>query len=504
MATRNTVGEINWFAVAKHGSTTEAAGSPFAQVGHRLVNGRSADSGVFAGWRWDGTRLTISNDRYGFSPLFWSRMPDDGVCVSPSLVTLIEQGTSTDLDVEALSVFFKLGFFIGDDTPFAAIKAVPPNARFEWQDGKLECRGNYPQPVRPSTLSRDDAIDRYSELFAQAMARRAPVGRFALPISGGRDSRHILLELHRTGHRPDICVSIRDFPPDSSRDPEIAAALCAELGFEHVTIGQRLPLMESHLRWNRETDFCYVANGWFLAMADYLGGRFECLYDGIAGDTLSQSSYLTVELRDAFRARNPGAIRNGLAKFGFDHSVLRSLLRGPLRDALDSSLAMERLSKEIERHLGAPNPIASFVFWNRTRRKIALNAYAVLRRVPRVYSPFLDHDLFDFLMSLPADVLADRTFHDDTIARTYPRYAHVPYAGHEYAAPAKDRRALSSFASDALRRFMLRRPSSLTRYAAPRMKMLACALSGGRISPYISPLLIYVDQLERLMEGTDR
>jgi len=120
-----------------------------------------------------------------------------------------------------------------------------------------------------------------------------------------------LLELHRTGYRPDLCVSIRDFPPDASRDPEVAATLCAELGFEHVTIGQQLSQMESFLRWNKETHFCYVANGWFLAMADYLGARFECLYDGIAGDTLSQSSYLSAELQDAFRAGDSGAGADG-------------------------------------------------------------------------------------------------------------------------------------------------------------------------------------------------
>src|SRR6185312_10858126 len=125
----------------------ETAGFPFAEFGHRLPKpaGLSED-GVFARWLWDGTRLVISNDRYGFFPLFWSRTPGGGVCVSSSLVTLIEHGASTDLDVEALSVFFKLGFFVSDDTPFSAVKAVPPNARFEWQDGKLECHGIYSRP----------------------------------------------------------------------------------------------------------------------------------------------------------------------------------------------------------------------------------------------------------------------------------------------------------------------------------------------------------------------
>ena len=47
-----------------------------------------------------------------------------------------------------------------------------------------------------------------------------------------------------------------------------------------------------------------------------------------------------------------------------------------------------------------PDPIKSFNFWNRNRRELALWAYSVLRDVPHVYTPYLDHDLFDFLMGL--------------------------------------------------------------------------------------------------------
>ena len=44
-----------------------------------------------------------------------------------------------------------------------------------------------------------------------------------------------------------------------------------------------------------------------------------------------------------------------------------------------------------------------------------------------VLAPYLDHDLFDFLASLPAAMLLDREFHSDAIRRGYPEYEDVRY-----------------------------------------------------------------------------
>ncbi len=195
--------EHPYFLARKRGERLETRGQPRAEFGHKIPSNHSVADGIFARWHWDGTRLVVGNDRYGFCPLFWANLPDNGVCVSPSLVSLVEQGAPTDLDIEALAVFFRLGFFVGNDTPFAAIKTVPPNAVLEWENGKLECHGRYPQAPNTTKLSRDEAIDRYIDLFSHAMAKRTPGSdAFAIPISGGRDSRHILLELHRTGSNP--------------------------------------------------------------------------------------------------------------------------------------------------------------------------------------------------------------------------------------------------------------------------------------------------------------
>lgn len=492
-----------FFFAQKNSKRIETRGRPTALFGHQLPSSVYArPDGAYAGWHWDGVRLVVTNDRYGFFPLFWFRTAEGGVCLSPSLVTAVEQGAPIDLDIEALSVFFRLGFFVGDDTPFAGIKVVPPDALFEWHNGTLECRGRYPTVTKPSDLSRDEAIDRYIDLFGKAMAKRAPESNdFAIPISGGRDSRHILLELHRTGFNPRACVTALDNAPDTSEDPRIAAALCRALGFRHVVVNQQLSLFGAQLRKNVETHFCATAHGWYLALADFLNHRTPCTYDGIAGDVLSQSKFLSVELDAAFRSGNLDTACNALmGREASSYSGLRGLLKGPLKACLDPGTAKARLTRELVRHLDAPNPVGSFIFWNRTRREIALAPYCLLSGVPRVYAPFVDHELFDFLRTLPSGMLMDHRFHDDAIARAYPHYAGVPYV--DGTARKRDDTPLRQrFVIESARRFLARKPSRLMKNMLPRAKMLAGVLSQGRVQPWISPFIIYLDQIESMMDG---
>lgn len=76
---------------------------------------------MFAEWTWDGRRLLVENDRYGLWPLYW--FSDRGkVCVAASLRALVRACSLDALDFDALGVFFRLGHFVGDDTPFLGVR----------------------------------------------------------------------------------------------------------------------------------------------------------------------------------------------------------------------------------------------------------------------------------------------------------------------------------------------------------------------------------------------
>ncbi|MFZ3014862.1 MAG: asparagine synthase-related protein, partial [Nitrospira sp.] len=212
-------------------------GAPLCDLGHKLEGTRDGETeGIYAGWEWNGRRLRVFNDRFGFYPLYYFVRP--GECaVSPSLPELFALSAPTDLDYDALAVFFHLGYFVGDDTPFQGIRAVPPSVSFEWQDGTVTMSSQL-AVAKPQELDRHQAIDAYIELFRQAIVRRLTYSEeFAVLLSGGRDSRHILLELVRSGARPKFCLTV-DLPVQHE-DAVVAAQLAKAVDVPHTILPRR-------------------------------------------------------------------------------------------------------------------------------------------------------------------------------------------------------------------------------------------------------------------------
>src|SRR3954454_854246 len=112
------------------GEGTETFGDARVSLGNRAC-------GAFAEWNWSGQQLTLTNDRYGFSPIYYFRR-DNEFAVSPSISKLLELVGDVELDDKAFSVFLRLGWLIADGTPFRSIRAVPPGSTLTWQRGKLK------------------------------------------------------------------------------------------------------------------------------------------------------------------------------------------------------------------------------------------------------------------------------------------------------------------------------------------------------------------------------
>jgi asparagine synthetase B (glutamine-hydrolysing) len=385
-----------------------ATGTPACFAGHRV----GSDDGIYAGWTWDGAALRLEHDRYGMFPLFrWES--GDRVVYSTDLLQLLELGAPRTFDFDALSIFLRLGFFVGDDTPFASIRAVTP-----------------PRPVAaPSQLSRPAAVDGYIDLLRQAIRRRLPTAPFVLPLSGGRDSRHLLYELIEAGYPPARCVTVRHFPPRGNDDVEIARRLCERLGLAHVVLDQPQDRIAVERRKNVRTHFCTEEHAQFLVMAEYQTAATRETFDGIAGDVLSQSGHADPALLSLFRGGDVHGVADFLLQGKGDVVTDRALSRmvAPhLYAQLSRERAVARLAREIATHLDAVNPTASFYFWNRTRREIALAPYGLQREIT-TFAPYLDRDVFAFLYSLPPELTIDRTLHTEAIATAFPAYADIGY-----------------------------------------------------------------------------
>src|SRR5258706_5312106 len=140
----------------------------------------------WARWRGDGGAVRFEPCRYGLRPLYYHAAPDRFL-IAPSIATLLALGAPTELDAAAVAVYLRFENFLGEDTPFKHIRALPPAATLRW-DGTLSVRGTLHRPP-PQPIARAVAAAEYGRRFPAAIERAAsaPV---VVPLSGGFDSRH--------------------------------------------------------------------------------------------------------------------------------------------------------------------------------------------------------------------------------------------------------------------------------------------------------------------------
>ena len=230
-------GDPRFLQIERRNGLYHAEGQFFFSTGHKLPTSsrKKEEDGIYAEWHWDGVTLKVQNDRYGLYPLYYYNH-NGQFGLSCSLVTLLKLGAPTQLNYSGLAVFVRLGFFLNEQTPFEGIKAVPPGTILEWRDGQVRITSQKPA-VSAKDLSRADAIDAYISLFQQAIRRRLPSDEnFAVLLSGGRDSRHIFLELLSAGFKPKFALTVRCMPPKSNSDVEIASRICEETNISQVVL----------------------------------------------------------------------------------------------------------------------------------------------------------------------------------------------------------------------------------------------------------------------------
>lgn len=419
-----------YFAARMAGGEPVISGTGRCRLGHRLERGEGdCPDGIFVDWHWDGAALHVENDRYGIYPLFYACHGSE-IVVSPSLYQVMRGAFPRTPDTAGLAVFFRLGFFIGEDTPFEHVRVLPPASRLTWRDGRLSLvRREDAQRGRTSApRSFDEAVDRYVELFGQATARRAPAAGFTVPISGGRDSRHILFELMRQGHVPESTITVRSRPPSANEDIRIARLLAQRFHLHHHEIDRPASFFEANRKDVEVTHLCGSGHTWLLPVAAWLQARrTHTMYDGLAGSVLSGGFQVSEDRLRLFRSGRLTELAQALLRDRGIEPFLRRNLRSAFMQGVSFERAVERLVAELERHADARHPLTSYLFWNRTRRGVSLIPFSMLAHVDTVYCPYLDHDVFDFLTELPPEHTLGNALHDEALRRAYPAYADIPF-----------------------------------------------------------------------------
>ncbi|MFV2063192.1 MAG: asparagine synthetase B family protein, partial [Chloroflexota bacterium] len=243
-----------YFRVSVIAGEAVTEGSADVLFGHRIDDGARPNGGNWVEWRWDGQELSVTNDLFGAYPVYYAASGTT-FAISPSIDRLLALGVDRELDLDALAAFLTVGHYYGTDSPFRAIRALPPACRLTWRRGALSIE-DAPARFTIDDMTREQATEGVITLMRQAVARRIPDAEadYIIPLSGGRDSRHILLELLRQGHRPRLCVTAEHYPYDWGGDVPYAARLASELGLEHAVVRPGPPVAAEQ-RKNRLTSY---------------------------------------------------------------------------------------------------------------------------------------------------------------------------------------------------------------------------------------------------------
>lgn len=438
---RRNASQHGWLRIAAGQDGIAMSGQAHFFKGYVVPGADGAEDGVSVEWHWDGERLLARTCSTGFMPLYYFF---DGTQIA--LATQVEDifaatGTSARLSPASLSLLLRLGFLVGNSTPFAGVFLLGPQGTLEWRPGTApQVRSSYPM-FGPSAAK--DAAAQYAELFRDAMARTvsAMPADFALPLSGGRDSRHIALELHRLGRKPRFAITAYHLAPRNNEDVRIAAGLCRVLDWPHVTVAQpAFRRFSQEVAHAQAVDYLTFEHAWTLPLRDAIARHgVPQVFDGVGGDVLSAGLFQDEALLRLYCDGQIEAVRRGLlATWGFlgGEAALRETLGPELTELADPAGADAMLDAELRRHVDRPNPLKSFYFWNRSRRGTGLLPFRILGETT-AYAPYLDRSVLSFLMGLAPEVTRDRQLHTEAIRHANPVFGAMAYEDKQARASAR-------------------------------------------------------------------
>ncbi|MFN3576007.1 MAG: hypothetical protein ACK4TJ_03365 [Tabrizicola sp.] len=415
----------------RHGPAGVAlSGTAMARLGHRPTP-PDTGLGLHAGWEWDGSSLAAEVDALGYFSLFYY-IKGSEIAVSPSILRILALGVDAEPDPVALAVFHRLGHFLGEDTPFRHIRVLPPAGRLVWRNGQATVSGDLPIP-REAGLSRSQAVEAFIEVPRAAIRRFLADwdGPIVLPLSGGRDSRHILLEMLHQGRKPDFAATFHQGGRVLDREVQAARAVTERAGVRHGLLGHPRSRLRDAVRAIFLTQFCADEHAQMMPMHDYLAGTpGVAAMDGIGGDILTNPDDSAAGFLDLARKGDYDGIARRLAA-GHGSVISRPGHlggAGAIHSPELEEAAIARIAEAIRAFDDAPDPYQAFWFWNRTRREIAFVSTAILGPAARVGCPFLSPEFVELGLSLPFAVTRDQRLHDDAIALAYPAFADIPYA----------------------------------------------------------------------------
>jgi asparagine synthase (glutamine-hydrolysing) len=158
--------------------------------------------GMFAYGIWDARqrRLFLARDRFGKKPLYYAEVPQ-GLFFGSEISALRQAGVPSEIDSEALKLYFQFNYIPDPRTAYQAIRQLPAGCWLTYDaNGRLNQQRYWrlpaPAAVPPPGLTEDQAAAQLRDKFDEAVRIRlmadVPLGAF---LSGGIDSSSVVASM---------------------------------------------------------------------------------------------------------------------------------------------------------------------------------------------------------------------------------------------------------------------------------------------------------------------
>jgi asparagine synthase (glutamine-hydrolysing) len=198
--------------------------------------------GMFAYAIWDARRrrIFLARDRFGKKPLYYSVLPE-GLYFGSELKCLHTAGVPSEIDTEALRLFFQFTYIPEPLTCFRAVRKLPAGSWLTYDANGTVRQGRYwqfPTPVAetPADFSEANACAQLREKFDESVRIRmiadVPLGAF---LSGGIDSSSVVASMALASPEPVRTFSI-GFEESAYNELEYAAMVARQYRTDHHEI----------------------------------------------------------------------------------------------------------------------------------------------------------------------------------------------------------------------------------------------------------------------------
>ena len=309
--------------------------------------------------------------------------------VAESIGPLVRRGAA--IDGVGLATVLRLGYALGSRTVVEGIRTDSVEAA-GFADGVC--------PTDDGIVERTMAAMR-GALASTADDAGAASARPTVLLSGGRDSRLILLALLRLGVRPQELLTLDQQGPES--DAAVAERLGRALGQPVQRVAPIAFAGERERSRHARQSFQSLEHEWFLAIAERVRRGRGPVTDGIGAGVLSTGSLLHPEAVALWRSGNIEGLFDWTAAHGAH--VSERFLSAAAAEGLPIASRAAVLD-EFAGVMGAlrdtPNPLGMYSLLHWTRRGIGASAYGLLPR-ERVWTPLYDRALCRAVAAIPLE-----------------------------------------------------------------------------------------------------